>query len=79
MKTARVAAPLLLLPLLQLISEASANIFSDNAGVTFNRHRRNYALESLKKHICEVDPSEASGVQDERYLEQAYLSTVAAE
>ena len=49
MKTARVAAPLLLLPLLQLISKASANIFSDNAGVTFNRHRRNYALESLKK------------------------------
>ena len=48
MKTARVAA-LLLLPLLQLISEASANIFSDNAGVTFNRHRRSYALESLKK------------------------------
>ncbi len=49
MKTTRVVA-LLLLPLLHLIlEEASANIFSDNAGVTFNRHRRNYAHESLKK------------------------------
>ncbi|KAL7496640.1 hypothetical protein ACHAWT_005112 [Skeletonema menzelii] len=52
MKPAPRVVALLLLPLLHLlISEASANIFSDgnDAGVTFNQHRRNYARESLTK------------------------------
>lgn len=39
---------ILLVPLL-LISDASANIFSNDAGITSNQHRRNYAQESLKK------------------------------
>lgn len=44
----RVSA-ILLVPLLLIISAASANIFSNDAGITSNQHRRDYAKESLKK------------------------------
>lgn len=40
---------ILLVPLLLVLSEASANIFSNDAGITSNQHRRNYAQESLKR------------------------------
>mmetsp|Transcript_37701 Transcript_37701/g.77118 ORF Transcript_37701/g.77118 Transcript_37701/m.77118 type:complete len:278 (+) Transcript_37701:80-913(+) len=49
MKTTRLQAVALLLPLLLLIAEASANMFSNDAGITFNQHRRSYAHELLKK------------------------------
>ncbi|KAK1743752.1 hypothetical protein QTG54_005349 [Skeletonema marinoi] len=49
MKTTRLQAVGLLLPLLLLIAEASANIFSNDAGITFNQHRRSYAHDLLKK------------------------------